>query len=533
MVVGLLASPLRGLALECPAMPQQSQRDTDMAVAIAVSRIGQASGTQLQAQTREVTTDLLTRLPRADRVYLEQMMYATYCTSLRDNAKLTEAERSARLQAYNRELRATLYGSPQPASPKVDPRDAARAELARIPVEYSPAAFVRSAEDGKIAVVRLFLQAGIDPSSTGRDGVTALMHAAGRGDLPMMEMLLKAGAAVNARTRSGGIALTWAAAAGQLAAMRLLVKSGASRDSFDQVLMVALRWGELDAFRLMLEYGANPRADDRNVGSRLASIPRSRLVHVPELLKILLQRGWPIDAGSQDGQTALMYAANDNNLELMRLLLNAGADVNVHCECKGILSGGHSALTLATSGGHEKAVVLLLDAGAVVDAPSKDGTPLMIAAERDSRALVKLLLAKGADVNKARNGKGDTALMHAAFREPDNVAQLLAAGADVNAKAPNGATALMWAAEGDKPKIATALLDAGADLEAKTQRGRTALMIAAMRGSVDTARLLIQRGARTDVLDEDNRSALAHASERLEGEDRARMLALLGRKESK
>ena len=78
MVVGLLACPLRALALECPAMPQQSQRDTDMAVAVAVSRVAQASGAQLQAQTRTVTTDLMRQLPRADRVYLEQMMYAAY-----------------------------------------------------------------------------------------------------------------------------------------------------------------------------------------------------------------------------------------------------------------------------------------------------------------------------------------------------------------------------------------------------------------------------------------------------------------------
>jgi uncharacterized protein len=48
-----------------------------------------------------VTTDLLRRLPGADRVYLEQMMYATYCSSIRDNAALTEAERNTRMQAYN------------------------------------------------------------------------------------------------------------------------------------------------------------------------------------------------------------------------------------------------------------------------------------------------------------------------------------------------------------------------------------------------------------------------------------------------
>ena len=59
------------------------------------------------------------------------------------------------------------------------------------------------------------------------------------------------------------------------------------------------------------------------------------------------------------------------------------------------------------------------------------------------------------------------------------------------------------------------------------------MMLAAMRGSVDTARLLVQRGARVDLVDEDKRSALAHASDRLQGEDRFRMLALLGEKGAK
>jgi hypothetical protein len=194
MLTALLGWPLDGVALECPAMPQQAQRDWDMAVAVAVGRLGQAAGPQLQAQTRTVTTDLLRRLPGADRVYLEQMMYATYCSSLRDNAALTEVERNARIRAYNSELRATLNVNSRPAA-TVDPRDAARAELARLPVEYSAAAFLESAEAGKTAVVRLFLQAGIEPNAADSRGVTALMHAAGRGDLPMLEMLLKAHAA--------------------------------------------------------------------------------------------------------------------------------------------------------------------------------------------------------------------------------------------------------------------------------------------------------------------------------------------------
>ena len=540
IVVSVLAWPLEAFALECPAMPQQSQRDTDMAVAVAVNRIGQVSGPQLQAQTRTVTTDLLRQLPRADRVYLEQMMYATYCSSLRDNPGLTEAERNTRIQAYNRELRATLHGSAGSPVPKIDPRDAARADLARIPVEYTPEAFVRSAQDGKTNVVRLFLQAGLDPNATGRGRATALMHAAGRGDVALMEMLLKAGTAVDARDRDGDTALVWAAAGGHVPAMRVLLKAGASKESYNAALLAAVRGNHVDALRLMLEHGANPRADDGAIAARLGSLPHKDPgnARLGEVLNILLQRGWPVDARSGhqrygNDQTALMIAASNGDIVLMQLLLKAGADVNLQCVCRAIYSGGHTALTLASQRGDIEAVQLLLDAGAALEAQSGDGTPLMVAVYHNQPAVLNLLLAKGADPNKARNDKGETALMHAAVSNVETVKLLLAAGADVNAKGKAGGTALMWAAERDQTVIARMLLDAGADIESKTQRGRTALIVAAITGSVDTARLLIQRGARIDVLDEDNRSAVAHASERLKGEDRARMLALLGQKESK
>lgn len=539
MLAAVLGWALDGIALECPAMPQHAQRDWDMAVAVAVGRLGQAAGPQLQAQTRTVTTDLLRRLPGADRVYLEQMMYATYCSSLRDNAALTEVERNARIQAYNRELRATLNVNvnARPAA-TVDPRDVARAELARLPVEYSAAVFLASAEAGKTAVVRLFLQAGIDPNAADRRGATALMHAAGRNDLPMLQMLLTARAAVNARmSGSDATAMSWAAGSGKLDAMRVLMKAGAAKESFDRALLVALRGGHVDAVRLLLEQGANARADDGETGRWFTMAPRDiDPARLAEMVNLLLKRGWPVNARTRDGWTALMAAADNNHPALVDLLLRAGAAVDLHCECTGFLGGGYTALTMASKReGSEQVVRLLLDAPAQVDEPSNDGTPLMVASEHGSLDVVKLLLSKGADPNKARNREGDTALMHAVlhYNNLEIVSLLLAAGADVNGHGKTGVTALMWAAERNEPAVARKLLDAGAQLELTTQRGRTALMLAAMSGSADTARLLMQRGARIDAVDADNRSALAHASATLKGDERARMLTLFGQKESK
>jgi uncharacterized protein len=204
----------------------------------------------------------------------------------------------------------------------------------------------------------------------------------------------------------------------------------------------------------------------------------------------------------------------------------------VHCDCRYIYGGGYSALTMASRHASEDAVRLVLDAGANVDAPSNDGTALMLATERRKWDVVELLLAKGADPNKARDAyTGKTALMAAAGLHAGIVQALLSAGANVNARGKNGATALINAAEANHPDSLKMLLDAGAQLESKATRGRTPLMIAVMNGSVDAARFLVQRGARIDVADEDNRSIVSHARA-LNADTRARMLALLEQKDS-
>jgi hypothetical protein len=96
------------LAMECPAPPVQSRKDWENEVKAEVGRIGIVKGAQLETRVRTATQDLMGRLPGADRVYLEQMMFSAYCTALRDDPNVSGAEKSRQILEYRRALNAAL-----------------------------------------------------------------------------------------------------------------------------------------------------------------------------------------------------------------------------------------------------------------------------------------------------------------------------------------------------------------------------------------------------------------------------------------
>lgn len=95
-------------------------------------------------------------------------------------------------------------------------------------------------------------------------------------------------------------------------------------------------------------------------------------------------------------RTAMHYAALNGNLEIIAILIKAGAKLDPVDPLE------DTPLHLATDQNQTEAAKLLLDAGAAVDPQNKDGlTPLMIAASRGNLELVRALLAKGASPGKS------------------------------------------------------------------------------------------------------------------------------------
>jgi ankyrin repeat protein len=131
---------------------------------------------------------------------------------------------------------------------------------------------------------------------------------------------------------------------------------------------------------------------------------------------LLKQPGMQVDATNTADETALMLAANANDLVSANLLIEAGASVN---------RPNWTPLHYAASKGHTAMMRLLIDNDAYIDAESPNGTtPLMMAAYYASPMAVKLMLEEGADPN-LQNQDGQTALDMALSKDKPLSAQYI------------------------------------------------------------------------------------------------------------
>ena len=232
-------------------------------------------------------------------------------------------------------------------------------------------------------------------------------------------------------------------------------------------------------------------------------------------------------------------------------LLKAGADAN------SATSNGTTALMLAAASGNDDAVKLLIDAGANVNAkePVRELTPAMFAAASNRAAVLKLLAGSGADL-KATSKVTDLAALSkdpAALRaftqgNPPPPGEPPAggrsgpapqapggrggrggqiAGVDRNYQlnelvaAQGGLTPLLLAAREGHIEAVQALLDAGADINQVSAGDRTSpLLIATINGHFDLAMLLLAQGRRPERGGREQRDAALRRAQRASGRPR-------------
>jgi ankyrin repeat protein len=254
-------------------------------------------------------------------------------------------------------------------------------------------------------------------------------------------------------------------------------------------------WGHTEQIRVLLDGGADVNTRGDNGDTPL--IAAAFLGH-SETVKLLLEKGADVNAKNNLGSTALIEAAATDKPKIVEMLATAGADTSA----RNIT--GLTALDVAQRENHIEMVRLLKSIAAKLPAqppayPAFDAGLEKAVIDGDIDK-IRSLIAGGAALN-ARDKKGWTALMHAAFRGNIGAVRALLSGkADPNlAEASFGRTALILATTQGHADVVQALLGSGADPNAQDRMGDTAMSIARQTGQSNIGRLLKQAGVKTPL----------------------------------
>jgi ankyrin repeat protein len=410
--------------------------------------------------------------------------------------------------------------------------------------------------NGSTRIIERLLKAGADPNERGPNGETALMMASRTGVVAAMRVLLTAGADVNATEKlRGTTALMWAAAQAHSAAVKLLIDRGAdvgARSGFAALGRTAYLapTARQRASQLVTETGG-ARTGGRVAGAGRGGAGRGGAARgdaAPQ--QDLDDREFFIRRQNSDGGglTALVFAAREGDLESVRILVAAGADVNQ------VTQYGWTPLLTATQNRHYELATFLLEHGANPNLANKGGwTPLYLATDNrnieggdypvrpgdlDHLDFIRTLLARGADVNARVKDSTETRtiftmqwlyedgatpfLRAAQSGDVELMKLLLARGADPGISTSNNVTALAAAAgigwvqgvtyersEHDSLEAVKLCLEIGIDPNVVDGDGRTALHGAAHKGRNQVVELLVAHGAKLDARDFGSRDTVA------------------------
>uniref|UniRef100_A0AAY5ECL1 Euchromatic histone-lysine N-methyltransferase 2 n=1 Tax=Electrophorus electricus TaxID=8005 RepID=A0AAY5ECL1_ELEEL len=248
-------------------------------------------------------------------------------------------------------------------------------------LRFHPRQLYPAAKQGEVQKVLLMLIEGIDPAyqADSQNRRCALHAAAQRGLVEICYLLLQAGAKVDAQDKSQRTPLLEAIINNQVEVARYLIQSGACvyHEDGSTGLHHAAKLGNLEIVTLLLNTGQ-------------------------------------VDINAQDsgGWTPIIWAAEHRHKEVIRALLNRGADVTLKDKEMNVC------LHWASFAGSAEIAELILNAGCPLISVNMHGdTPLHIAAREGYLACVTLFLSRGADID-IMNKEGDTPLSLARADSP-------------------------------------------------------------------------------------------------------------------
>lgn len=366
---------------------------------------------------------------------------------------------------------------------------------------FDDSALYEACTNGNAAMVEVLLKAGADANASRGEGETALMSASRTGNVETVKVLLAHGADPKAKESwRHETALMWGAAENHTDVVRALIAAGADVNARSIVwdwpklklrsgdlgvalpdgglstLMYAARQGAVEPARLLAEAGADLNyKEPQGYTALLISILNGQY----ELASMLIDKGAKIDDGAlrltvevrdmdkSDKHPAPTDYGKLHSLDFMKVLIDHGAaldgEFKPRLPQRAIMEGGGPAI----------------------------GSPLYRAARSTDLEAIRILLERGANP-KYTTQNHSTALMAAAGQNFNKetgtggeqkdaieaIKMLMAKGVDVNAANDLGQTAMHFAAQKGSEKVIEFLAENGANIDAKDKRGKTPLDIA-------------------------------------------------------
>lgn len=334
------------------------------------------------------------------------------------------------------------------------------------------------------AMTKLLLDLGENPNARDDEGQTPLHYAAEHDNLPIARVLVEHGAKLRIRDEWGDTPAMLARDEENEEMLEFLVEKektplhrAIDSDSSDDAKAFMRGWWNK-------KYKISP--DDKSY-MHYAVASRN-----PAWIRLLCEKGCPINAKDEETLTPLHHAARDNKPEMIKALLSCGARMDVGAEWGwSVYSAGYTPFHIAVEEGHIECVRAMIEMRQDVNQPRQDvgGTPLSVAVIYGRKRIAELLIENGADVN-AGNHDGWTPLHLAP--DAETVRMLIEAGGDVHARTKSGFAPLHKA---NDAAMARLLIEAGADVRARSEDGRTPLHVAAAGEDPELVRTLIANGA--------------------------------------
>lgn len=316
---------------------------------------------------------------------------------------------------------------------------------------------------------------------------------------------------------------------------------------FGNPLQYALRRGNFEVAKLLLEHGANPRqlyswlvSAIENENMPLLNFILDQGININEEITTSSFNSWTARMVTKVG-SPLLYAIISGKKHIVDMLLAKGADQN------GRDVNGKPYLLHALESGNKEIIDIFLTKDIDINAKNADGKPYLLhAIQSGKNAIVDLFLTRGADLN-AKNAKGKGALQYAiesgnkkivdmllargivlntegVNRTPELIEAietqneamveiLLAIGADPNGQAESGNPLLVYAMDTQNPTIIEMLLAKGADPNGKDSSGNIHLLQAIEMQNKGILEMLLEKGADPNVKGPDGKIPLLYAIE--------------------